>query len=235
MGVDPVESVTSIGDYRSVGTAQGAGWTELLAAALAHDINNLALSLSSAQRLTGVQMGEELKAAEWAALVERDLDRLRALGVRLRALAGARESQSSAGLGDACAGALAEVDPRGGRVRRADSPADGTRVRGTAAAVKTAVASLLEYALAASPAGVPIELAVRPAFVEIAAPEASRSSAIPRAALKTLLDTALRDRRGDVSLVLPGAVADALGGAVYFALDPTRGLVLELQLVACPS
>jgi hypothetical protein len=58
---------------------------------------------------------------------------------------------------------------------------------------------------------------------------------IDRAPLATLLDTTLRDWRGDLSLVLAGALADALGGAVYLASDSTRGLVLDLQLVAYPS
>ena len=97
-----------------------AGWTELLAAALAHDINNIALSLSSAQRLTRLGAGEDFAGAEWAAFVEGDVDRLRKLGVRLRAL-GAAEVHSSARLDDACADALVEVDPAGGQVRRADS------------------------------------------------------------------------------------------------------------------
>ena len=69
-----------------------AGWTDLLAAALAHDINNLALSLSSAQRLIRPGAGEDFEAAEWAAFVEGDVDRLRKLGVRLRALAAAGDS-----------------------------------------------------------------------------------------------------------------------------------------------
>ena len=216
-----------------------AHWTELLAAALAHDINNLALSLSSAQRLTRPGAGEDFDAADWAAFVESDVDRLRKLGVRLRALAAAGDIHSSASLDDACADALAEVDPAGGQVRRADSPPVETRVRGTAAAVRAAIASLLEHARAAGPTGAPIELAVRDpsggaVIVEIAAPDASASVVIDRARLDTLLDTALRDRRGDLSLVLAGAVADALGGAVTFASDSTRGLVLELQLVACP-
>ncbi len=215
-----------------------AGWTELLAAALAHDINNLALSLSSAQRLIRPGVGEEFDVAEWAAFVEGDVDRLRKLGVRLRAL-GAAEVHSSARLADVCADALVEVDPAGGQVRRADpSPVDA-RVRGTAGAVRAAIASLLEHARAASPAGAPIELAVGGAsggsvIVEIAAPGAAAGVVIDRARLDTLLDTALRDRRGDFSLVLAGAVADALGGAVYFAWDSKRGLVLDLELVACP-
>jgi signal transduction histidine kinase len=214
-------------------------WTELLAAALAHDINNLALSLSSAQRLTRPGGAEDFDGAEWAAFVEGDVDRLRKLGGRLRALAAAGDIHSSARLDDVCADALVEIDPAGGQVRRADSPPVDARVRGTAAAVRAAIASLLEHAVAASPTGAPIELAVRGAsggavIVEIAAPGASASLVIDRARLDTLLDTTLRDRRGDFSLVLAGAVADALGGAVTCASDSKRGLVLELQLVACP-
>ena len=217
-----------------------AGWTELLAAALAHDIGNLAHSLSSAQRLTRAGAGEDLDGAEWAAFVERDVDRLRRIGLRLRALAVAGELQSSARLDDACADALAEVDPGGRQVRRADSPPVDSRVRGTAVAVRAAIASLLVHALAASPTGAPVELVVRDAssgsvIVEIAAPAASASGAIDRARLETLLESALRDRRGDFSLILAGAVADALGGAVYAAANSRRGLVLELQLVASPA
>jgi hypothetical protein len=213
-----------------------AGWTELLAAALAHDIGNLAHALSSAQRLTRPGAAEDFDAAEWAAFVEGDVDRLRKLGVRLRALAAAGDVHSSARLHDACAAALAEVDPAGAQVRRAGSPPADARVRGTAAAVGAAIASLLEHARAASPTGAAIELAVRSAsggsvIVEIAASDASAMGAIDRARLDTLLDTALRDRRGDFCLVLAGAVADALGGAVYFASNAKRGLVLELELV----
>jgi len=216
-----------------------AHWTELLAGALAHDVNNLALSLSSAQRLIRPGAGEHFEAAEWAAFVEGDVERLRKLGGRLRALAAAGDYHSSARLDDACAAAVAEVDPAGGQVRRAGSAPVDARVRGTPVAVSAAIASLLEHARAASPTGAPIELAVRDAsagtvIVAIAAPMASATGVIDRARLDTLLDTALRDRRGDFSLVLAGAVADAVGGAVTFASDSQCGLVLELQLVAGP-
>ena len=102
---------------------------------------------------------------------------------------------------------------------RAAVPAGGSRVRGTDAAVRTAIASLLEHALAASPTGATIRLAVRDApagavVVEIAAPEATGLGAIAVERLDTLLDTTLRDLRGDFSLVLAGALADAVGGAV---------------------
>jgi hypothetical protein len=213
-----------------------AGWTELLAAALAHDIGNLAHALSAAQRMARPGAAEDFDAAEWAAFVEGDVDRLRKLGVRLRALAAAGDVHSSVRLDEACAAALAEVDPAGARVRRVDAPPVDARVRGTAAAVRAAIASLLEHARAASPTGAAIELAVRSAsggsiIVEIAAPDASAPAVIDRALLETLLDAALRDRRGDFSLVLAGAVAEALGGAVYFASNSKRGLVLELELV----
>jgi hypothetical protein len=209
---------------------------ELLAAALAHDVGNIAHSLASAQRLTRTDAGEDLDLAEWAAYVERDVDRLGRLGIRLRALAAPGAAHASARVDDACAEALAEVDPGGGQVRGAHSVPVDVRVRGTVAAVKAAIASLLEHALAAGPTGAPVQLAVRgpsadAVIVEIAAPAAPASDAFDRAPLETLLDTALRDRRGDFSLVLPGALADALGGAVHVASDAKRGLVFELQLV----
>jgi hypothetical protein len=216
-----------------------AGWTELLAAALAHDINNLALSLSSAQRLIRAGAGADFEAAEWAAFVEGDVARLRTLGVRLRALSAAHQLQSTARLDEACAAALAEIDPGGSQLRRVGSPPVDAHVRGPAVAVRAAIASLLEHARDASPAGAPIDVTVTAAagavIVAIAAPRASATGVIERARLDTLLGTVLLDRRGDFTLVLAGAVADALGGAVTFASDPARGLVLELLLVASPA
>jgi len=50
-----------------------------------------------------------------------------------------------------------------------------------------------------------------------------------------LLDTALRDLRGDVSLVIAGAIADALGGAVHLASSAQSGLVLALRLAGGPG
>ena len=108
-----------------------ASWTGLLAAAAAHDINNLVHGFSISD------------AAEWAACVEDCLEPLRKLGVRLRTLATACEGEPTARLDDACADALTEVDPDGGRVVRAALPGAGSRVRGTDAAVRTAIASLL--------------------------------------------------------------------------------------------
>jgi hypothetical protein len=200
-----------------------ASWTGLLAAATAHDINNLTHSLSIAD------------AADWAACVEECVEPLRKLGVRLRTLAAACETEGSTRLDDACADAMTEVDPDGARVVRAALPAGGSHVRGTDAAVRTAIASLLEHALAASPTGATIGLAVRDAqagvaVVEIAAPEATGLGAIAVERLDTLLDTTLRDLRGDFSLVLAGAIADAVGGTVTLASSPESGLVLALHL-----
>src|SRR6476619_3035926 len=101
-----------------MGGATNSSWTGLLAAALAHDINNLAQGLASAQRLTRPGAGDDLDVAEWAAFVDADVDRLRKLGIRVRSLAMAVESRStSARLDDACTAALGEVDPARAQVR----------------------------------------------------------------------------------------------------------------------
>jgi hypothetical protein len=200
-----------------------ASWTGLLATAAAHEINNLVHSFSISD------------PADWTACLQDCLDPLRKLGVRLRTLAAASEAEGSARLDDACADALTEVDPDDGRVLRAALPRAGSTVRGTDAAVRIAIASLLEHALAASPTGAPVRLAVHegPAgeiVVEIAAPEASGLGEIGAARLDALLATTLRDLRGDFSLVLAGAIADAVGGAVTVASSVESGLVLALHL-----
>jgi hypothetical protein len=118
-------------------------------------------------------------------------------------------------------------------------------VAGTAAALTTAVAALLEHALAASPSpspsptSAPVRLSVvqgpspgAPVIVEITAPEAGELGAIARARLDVALASSLPELRGDARLILAGAIADALGGAVYIASDAKAGLVLTLHLVA---
>jgi hypothetical protein len=212
-----------------------ADWTRLLAGAVAHDINNLAYSLSSAPALTGTGSSD---AAESAEFVEGCLEQMRKLGAGLRALAGAGQTDAWARLDDACADARAEVHPARGQLFQGEPIQADLRVRGTAAAVRTAIASLLEHAAAASPTASTIRLAVRhggsSVVVEIASPGASGRVEIDMARLEALLGTTLRDLRGDLSLVLAGAIADALGGAVYVASSSESGLVLALHLVAAP-
>jgi len=226
------------------GSAPAGGWTKLIAGAVAHDINNLAHGLLSAPALIAAGTTDP---SESAALVEGSLAQMRRLGGRLRALAIAGESDAWARIDDACVDACAEVEPLRGQALRAEPIAAELRVRGTAAALRTAIASLLEHALAASPAAATIRLSVRadgaiqaPAdgavvVVEIAAPEASGLGEIDMAPLDALLDTALRDLRGDVSLVIAGAIADALGGAVHLASSAQSGLVLALRLAGGPG
>lgn len=212
-----------------------AGWTGLLAAAVAHDINNLVQTLANARALTAAPVAATADAP--ALFIEDSLQELRKLGLRLRTVAPAGEAGAAACVEDACADALAEVDPAGGRVLRGAAFAADARVRGTDAAVRTAIVSLLEHALAASPAAAPIQLTVRqtaggPVIVEIAAPEVWGLGPIDEDRLDTLLATTLRDLRGDVSLALAGAIADAIGGTVHVASSTERGLVLALHLVA---
>jgi hypothetical protein len=230
-------------------------WAGLLAGAVAHDVNTFVHSVANGRALLGRPAVGTSDAAECEDLIEECLIELRKLGVRLRTFAIACESAASANVDEACAAARAEVVPvRGQMLHGEPIPAD-LRVRGTAAAVMTAIACLLEHALAASPAGATVRLAARgapaafgspaddaarqsrgrSAIVEIAAPQAGGLGTIGMARLDTLLATTLRELRGDLSLVLSGAVADALGGAVYLASDSEGGLVLVLDLVALPG
>jgi hypothetical protein len=228
-----------------------ASWTELLAGAVAHDINNFVQGVSSARSLAGAPGATIAEAAETAAIIDDDLDQLRKLGSRLRALAGAGGTGACARLDDACEDAFAEIDRPPEQMRAGSIPAD-LRIVGTAAALTTAIAALLEHALAAGPASAPVRLAVHgphtigaaaagwpaghspgsPVIVEIAAPRATALGAIGKARLDVVFDSSLAELRGDARLILAGAIADAMGGAVYISSDAKAGLVLALHLVA---
>jgi len=224
-------------------STRSAVWTGLLAGAVAHDINNFVQGVSSARSLArafGAAPGTTIAdAAETEAIIEDDLDQLRKMGSRLRALAGAGGSPASTRLADACADAFAEVD-RTPEQLRAESIPPQLCVVGTAAALTTAIASLLEHALAASPTTAPVRLTVdgsghspgSPVIVEISAPEFGELGPIGRARLDVALAGSLPELRGDARLILAGAIADAIGGAVYIASDSKAGLVLTLRLVA---
>jgi|SRR5450631_16118 len=236
------------------GSTRPASWAGLLAGAVAHDINNFVQGMSSARALAGAAGAGMTDAAETAAIIEDDLDQLRKLGVRLRTLASARVREASTRLGDACADAVAEVDRLPEQMRTGSIPAD-LYVVGTAAALTTAIAALLEHALAASPAAAAISLAIRgpevvglaaaegaarpspgaPVIVEIAAPESWEFGTIVKAPLDVVLASSWPELRGDARLILAGAIADAIGGAVYIASDSKAGLVLALHLVASPA
>lgn len=229
-----------------------ASWTGLLAGAVAHDINNFVQGVSSARSLAGAPGATIGEAVETEAIIEGDLEQLRKLGGRLRALASAGRHEAATRLADVCADAFVEVDRPLEQLRAESIPTD-LCVVGTAAALTTAIASLMEHALAASPAGATVSLTVRgpvaagpaaaegaarpspgsPVIVEIAGPNAGALGPISRARLDVALASSLPELRGDARLILAGAIADAVGGAVYIASDATTGLVLALQLVAC--
>jgi len=216
---------------------RATGWTELVASAVAHDINNLVHTLSNERALVALQAEANGGGGTGGSpdLVEDCLAEFRKLGTRLHTLSRAGAAGAHALVDDACVDALVEVDPTGTRVLRGQPPPPGTCVRGSAAAVRTAIVSLLEHALAASPTSAPIRMAVHQApgettVVEIAAPEVSGLGAVDDDRLEALLTTTLRDLRGDASLILAGAIADAIGGAVHVGSSPARGLVLGLRL-----
>ena len=216
---------------------RATGWTELVASAVAHDINNLVHTLSNERALVALQAEANGGGGTGGSpdLVEDCLAEFRKLGTRLHTLSRAGAAGAHALVDDACVDALVEVDPTGTRVLRGQPPPPGTCVRGSAAAVRTAIVSLLEHALAASPTSAPIRMAVHQApgettVVEIAAPDVSGLGAVDDDRLEALLTTTLRDLRGDASLILAGAIADAIGGAVHVGSSPARGLVLGLRL-----
>jgi hypothetical protein len=218
-------------------STRNAAWTRLLAGAVAHDINNFVQGVSSARALAGAPGATIADAAETEAIIEDDLQQLRKMGGRLRALASAGGGGASTRLADACADAFAEVDRPPEPLPWESIPAE-LCVVGTAAALTTAIASLLEHAMAASPAAAPVRVAVHrpeagaPVIVEIRAPEAGELGAISEARLDVVLASSLPELRGDARLILAGAIADAVGGAVYIASDAKRGLLLALHLVA---
>ncbi|HSY42173.1 MAG TPA: hypothetical protein VLA79_21710, partial [Polyangia bacterium] len=129
-------------------STRNAAWTGLLAGAVAHDINNFVQGVSSARSLAGTSGATSADAAETEAIIEDDLEQLRKMGGRLRALASAGGNGASTRLADACADAFAEVDRSPEQLRAESIPAE-LCVVGTAAALTTAIASLLEHALAA--------------------------------------------------------------------------------------
>ncbi len=217
-------------------STRNAAWTGLLAGAVAHDINNFVQGVSSVRALAGTAGATGADAAETEAILEDDLEELRRMGGRLRALASAGTGASTR-LADACADAFAEVDRSPEQLRAQSIPAD-LCVVGAAAALTTAIASLLEHALAASPTPAAVTVAVRrseagsPVIVEIRAPEAGALGAVGKARLDLVLARSLPELRGEAGLILAGAIADAIGGAVYLASDPSAGLLFALHLVA---
>jgi signal transduction histidine kinase len=215
-------------------STRATGWTELVASAVAHDINNLVHTLSNECALIAAPARADGRSGS-VDLVEDCLAELRKLSARLQTLARAGGVGAHALVDEACVDALVEVDPTGARVLRGQPPPPGTCVRGSAAAVRTAIVSLLEHALAASPTSAPVRMAVRHApgettVVEISAREVPGQDAVDDDRLDALLTTTLRDLRGDVSLILAGAIADAIGGAVHVGSSPGHGLVLGLRL-----
>ena len=219
-------------------SARTASWTALLAGAVSHDINNFVQGLSAARSLAGAPGAAD--ADEMAATIEADMERVRKLGLRLRTLASAAESRASARVDQACEDALAEVEHAREQLLRADPIPATLRAVGTPTALRSVIASLLEHAVAASPPATTIRVAVRASasgdpIVEIAAPDAVALGAVGRELLDVALSTALPELRGDVSLVLAGAIADGLGGSVTISSDPETGLVLSVQFAGARS
>ena len=229
-------------ELESTRERSATSWTGLLAGAVAHDINNFVHGLytaSAAAERSLESLRQTLRAAADDPLfLDEHLGHLRKLGARLRVLAAAEESGGTVRIDHTCSDALAEAVPLSQQVLESEPiPAD-LRAFGTPAGVTAALGSLLDHALCASPQAAKVRLSIaRPSSpgtvaVRIAADDAWTVGPSGEWSLDSWLATSRRDLRGDFSLVLAGAMATALGGAVRVATRPAAGLVLTLELVA---
>jgi len=231
-----------VSDLESTADRHAASWTGLLAGAVAHDINNFVHGLSTA-RAAAEQSLESLRqtlraTADDPLLLDEHLGHLRKLGARLRVLAAAEESGGTVRIDQTCADALAEAVPLSQQVLESEPIPPDLRAFGTPAGVTAALGSLLDHALCASPQAAKVRLSIAmpsspgTVAVRIAADDAWTVGPTGEWSLDDWLATSRRDLRGDFSLVLAGAMAMALGGAVRVATRPAAGLVLTLELVA---
>jgi hypothetical protein len=197
------------------------GWTHLLAGAAAHDINNLAHSLSSLLALASDPNVSKAALDEYRAMAHEALAALRRLGAEMHALGSAAPgpiATAPQSLRLACEDALAETEPRNGqRLIAGPMPGDAF-VRGSTAALRVLVKALLRHALAASPAGAVVRLDGSSndgtTSLRVVARGASPPGIDERLSLGAWLDGAGRSYRGSFHLVLAGALAAELGGEI---------------------
>jgi hypothetical protein len=224
------------------------GWTHLLAGAAAHDVNNIAHSLSSLLALASDPNVSKAALDEYRAMAYEALAALRRLGAEMHALGSAAPGPIAAAPQSvrlACEDALAETEPRNGqRVIAGPLPGEAL-VRGSAAALRVLVKALLRQALAASPAGAVVRLDGSSndgtTSLLVVAPRAPPPGIDERLSLGAWLDGAGRSYRGSFHLVLAGALAAELGAELDIgpggAADPGdgdagagRGIAIELRI-----
>lgn len=233
--VDPVMAGAALAEiWRPAGVAaqvEGAGsgvrasaWSELLAAALSHDIVNFVMGTSADPDAAGPDP------------LSGHLRRLQNLGLRLRTLASAGRGGAEARLDQTCQDALLETTRLPTQSAAVEPIGPELRVAAPAAAVRTALVSLLDHVFAACPDVATVHVSARRSGgqveVAIAAPQAWTVAAGDDQPLDVLLAAARCDLRGDSSLVIAGAIADALGGAIRMTSGAAQGLRLTLHLKA---
>jgi hypothetical protein len=206
-------------------------WTRLVAGAAAHDINNLTQGLSNLLAIASKPGVTPETLAHCRLMGEARLEELRHLSARLHALARSQHQTRPQPIDLICADALAEADVPAGRTLEADVLPAGGMVRGTADGIRTALAGLLRYALAASAKGTAVRLGLAlgqaDVVVTIDAPGAPAPAAPPehRAGLAAVFGTPFGDDvRGDLGMVLAGAIVAGSEGALLAGAGPVGGL-----------
>ncbi len=229
--VDPMMAGAVLKELWQPGQSAAAGerphvrvsaWNELLAAAVSHDIVNF---------VVGASAGRDPAAPDG---LTGHLERLHAVGLRLRTLASVGQGAASARIDQTCEDALIEAARLPTQTVTVEPMATDLRVAAPPAAVRTVVVSLLDHVFSASHDVASVQLSARReggnVVLEIVAHQAWTIGASDNQPLDVLLATERRDLRGDSSLVIAGAIADALGGRITMTSGPQRGLRLALYL-----
>jgi hypothetical protein len=208
-------------------------WTRLVAGSTAHEVNNLAQGLLNLLSLASAATATPEALARYAALARDGLGDLRRLGADLRALADCQIDARPQRLDLVCEDVLTEEETSAGRSVERGPLARDVVVRGTSAALRLATASVLRYALAASPPGSVVRLGAAAeaagGAVVVDAPDASSLKAGRESSVEALLTGPDRELAGAPGLVLAGAVAAQYGGALTVGPGAPSGLRFKLM------
>lgn len=203
----------------------------LVAGTAAHEVNNLAQGLLNLLALASEPTVTRDALARYASLARDGLAELRRLGADLRALADSQTDPRSERLDLVCEDVLDQGRPSAGRIVERGEWRSDVFVRGSSAALRLAISSLLEHALAASPPSSAIRIAVSSqaggGAVVVDASGAQRP-ATAETPVADLLAGPAHELSSAPRLVFAGAVAAEYGGKLTVRPGAVSGLRFEL-------
>jgi signal transduction histidine kinase len=207
-------------------------WTRLVAGAAAHDINNLAQGLFNLLSLASAPTATRETLERYADLARDGIKELRQLGTDLRALSSTAPGGDAQRLDLVTVEAVTDIDAPRDRSIDLDPLDTGALVSGSTQALRLAIQAVVRYSVAATaPKGgvsVSVTRAGGQAAVVVLAPTAPAPRTRVEAELGSLLGGAEREFGGDAHLVLAGAAAHLLGGAISAGPGPEGGLRFKL-------